>query len=182
MERRFKKIKYKAGKVILAYEQLNKAGEWDTYTMESTEAPIPAFDLALQGLRRPLLDEVELSEVEPSELTIGSVSLSWTETEDQGTVMGAVISAVRVLKKSNSPMVINSPFKPEQPYTEDGDTDVCLSDDTVEAIELLRIEAIKYIDGERAQTDLFSQKNEPDEEWDENINNFINKMVEVVEA
>ncbi len=179
MERKFKKIKYKAGKVILAYEQLNKAGDWDSYSMESTEAPAPSLDLTLQGLRRPLLEETELTMLEPVKINIGSVSISWVETEDQGTVMGAVISALRELDKSNSPLVINSPFKPERPYTEDGDWTGCLQQETVEAIKLLFDEAELYLEGDRAQTNLFRRKPDPVmDDFKASIDAFANEMVD----
>jgi len=156
MKKRFTKIKLKAGKVILAYEQLNKAGQWDLYSIESTEAPAPPFDGALQGLRCPFLDELELPGVEAFEITIGSVSLSYTEIES-GTVRGATISGLRALKKSNSPLSLNSPYKPESPFSEGGDYDKCLQEDTVEALNFLIIQAEKYLDGDRAQTDMFQK-------------------------
>jgi len=180
MERRFKKIKYKKGKVTLVWEQLNKAKEWDSYSMESTEAPSPSFDMVLQGLRRQFLEEVELAMLEPEKFTIGSVSISWVETEEVGTVMGAVISALRELETSNSPLVLNSPFKPEKPYTEDGDYDVCLHGETVDAIKLLFDEAELYLEGDRAQTNLFNQKEvakSVDQHFEDGINAFAEELV-----
>ena len=179
MERRFKKIKYSKGKVTLVWEQLNKAKEWDSYSMESTEAPSPSFDMVLQGLRRQFLEEVELTMLEPEKFNIGSVSISWVETEEVGTVMGAVISALRELETSNSPLVLNSPFKPEKPYTEDGNYDVCLHRQTVEAIKLLFDEAELYLEGDRAQTNLFARAKKFSDEWDKGVNAFAEELANV---
>jgi len=152
-ERRFKKIKSNGGKVILVYEQKNREGIWDTYTIESTEAPAPSFNNAIQGMREPLLVETELfGLVDPLHITVGGVSISHASG-----IVGLVISGTRSLKRSGAPLVINSPHKPAEPYSEGGDPDLCLQGETVDALDALITQAELYLEGERAQTDLFKK-------------------------
>ena len=68
--------------------------------------------------------------------------------------MGAVITAQIKLLGSQSPLNINTPSKPAEPYNEGGTDEYCLHPDAVKAIEFLVTEAEGYLNGKRAQQQI----------------------------
>lgn len=78
-------------------------------------------------------------------------------------VMGATISALKTLEKSNSPLVINTPHKSSEPYNEGGDETICLSDEATAALYHLQRETQLYLDGHRAQLSLEFEGDKPSE-------------------
>lgn len=133
----------------------------DELSFKSKEKALPAFYEAMQDLSEHVCEICELPKEMASEIKVIGVSFSYEEKSD---VMGAVITATRTLKHSNSPMLINTPFKPSDFYNEDEaatkDPALLLSQECVEALHTMEDEAIRYIDGERLQTDLFAGKSE----------------------
>lgn len=146
----FKKIRYKDNQVTLTYEDETPHGN-DKYSMESLDEPAPVFKRALQNLAQHVIDICELSDEAPESFTVLGVSLSDTEG-----ISGVTITALKELAHSNAPLVLNTPHKPFEPYTEGVEDPNCLTDDQIEAVEILIEAARDYLRGKRAQGDLFS--------------------------
>jgi len=150
----FTKIKYDGKNVVLAWAE----GDVDTseeYTLKCDDAPHGDFTKALNTFAGHVAELCELPKPWGSDLDVRGVSISHT----QG-IMGAVITALKPLEMSQSPLVVNTPHKPSEPYSE-GDPnagDYCLSTECTEAIAVLCVEAEAYLKGKRAQGKLFKEK------------------------
>lgn len=152
---RFKKIKFNGQKVTLVYERETKDGGWDEYSLSCSDQPLPSFKDALQSLAQDIREMAELPEDYLTRITVTSVSLSYAGEEE---VMGAVITGQMLLYHSVVGLNINTPHKPSAPYGEDADPKQLLTEDCVKRIEELIRAAEKYVDGERAQGELFPGK------------------------
>jgi hypothetical protein len=151
MERRIKKIKLtKEGKIHITYEQANSQGTWDEYSMTCSDRAKPSFYDAIDKLREEVRQICELPGGWDDKLTIRGISISWALD-----VMGATITALMKLLKSSAPLVLNTPHKTEEFYSEQGDPDSLLSGDCVEVLHKVFKECEAYIDGEREQGGLF---------------------------
>jgi len=154
--RLIEKIKYKRKEktLVLQYKQLNDAGKWDKLTLETHDPPDPDFIAAMDSLAPHVIDICEVGETwSPGQLTVSGISVS-----DSGGIMGAVITAQVKLETSQSPLNINTPSKPEEPYSEGGSDEYCLDPDAVESIKYLLTEAKGYLDGKRAQQSIDFEK------------------------
>lgn len=159
------KIKFKDGRVELEYNvdiKIKNVEGFETQTNElalkSTEKPAPEFDAALQALAEDVCEILELPEDYINGITVTGVSFSYSSG-----VMGAVITAKKTLKDSNSPFNLNTPFKPSKVYNEGAPEDNLLSSDTVAKLEYLMTQAEYYIEGRRAQIRLEEVLKEADE-------------------
>lgn len=160
---RFKKIKITSDeKIHLEYEEENRQGSFDEYSFTSSEKPRPEFYKAMQDLAEFVCEICEFPSEDVEKIAVRGVSFSYAGEDD---TMGAVITAQKELIYSNCPLNINTPHKPSDFYSEqEGDPDQLLSSDCVYALEELIEEAEKYIDGERAQIDMFSEEEPVEEE------------------
>jgi hypothetical protein len=147
MTRRITKVKY-SDRVIINYE-VPRGDSVATYTLDCTDAPTQAFVDALQALKQliPLWGDMTPEQAQNCE--IRGAFFSWKRD-----IFGGGFTALRPLKNCASPMVLNMPHKPSQPYSGEGDEGVCLT--TIENELLLAVcaQAEKYLDGERAQMEL----------------------------
>jgi hypothetical protein len=149
---RFKKIKLaKDDKIHLEYDVERDTGKNDEYSVTCTDAPEQAFYLAMDALAVHVIEMCELNEDDLGLITVKGVSFSHKDG-----VMGAVITAQKTLLKSATPLNLNTPHKPSEPYNEGqlpGDADL-LSTECQDALKRLCIQAQRYIDGHRAQMSL----------------------------
>lgn len=88
-------------------------------------------------------------------MTVTGVSWSVSEKTD---VEGAVISAQASLEGCNSPFCFNTPFLPFDLYNEENEDQPVMPDGAQDALRELRAEVLAYIEGKRAQGDLFRQE------------------------
>ena len=147
-EIRINKVKFKEGKIFIKFEKENK-DSWDQFSIRSLDAPLNSFLLSMEGLTEDVCRICEFSgECNYSNLKVIGVSFSYTND-----IMGATITALKTLESTSSPLVINTPHKPTEPYSGD-DTSNCLSTTTVAKLELLCLEAKGYIAGDRAQMEM----------------------------
>jgi hypothetical protein len=152
MDIRITKVKDKEGKVIIHYQQATPGGsdgDWDDYTMTCGSKARPEFYEAMNEMVKHVVDICELPRESADLITIGGVTCSYPLD-----IMGATISAKLRLRKSNAPLILNTPFKTSELYTETGDPDSLLSGDCVDAICTLHEECEAYINGEREQLTL----------------------------
>lgn len=155
-ETRFTKIKYDGAKVRIEYEVEREGKEPDEYSLFSGDAPTTAFQAALGELRQDVIAICELPLEQIDKLHIRCVSVSHTNG-----IMGACITALKSVQTANAPLVLNTPHLPSAPYSDNPEP--LLPAETCERIRALMAEAQKYIDGERAQGDLFADVATPEQ-------------------
>ncbi len=151
----FRKIKNKDDKIHLEYFIEKQNGLIDEYSCVSNEKAAPSFYNAFLSLRKHVLDicEMPMTDEEIVKVTVTSVSFSYS-TEDK--IMGAVITAQKKLRYSNSPLNLNTPFKPETTYNDSMTENNLLPAGCVNCLYDLIAEAKAYLLGDREQIDLFS--------------------------
>lgn len=155
MPRRFTKIKFDGVTVELHYEEGD--GYTDKYTMKCNELPRPDMVVAFDELREEARLLCELPEDYLQRIDVRSVSLNYGGKQE---TMGATITARMKLEYSNAPLNLNTPNKPVEPYSEGNYDDeilqkMCLRPECVEKLEALIDAANYYVDGQRAQGNLF---------------------------
>ena len=135
-------LKFKADKerceILVRYDIEVKGGGKDIVTLESNEKPSTALIVQLGVMATHLISIAELPESWLKDLTIISVTRTFSEDS-----IGLVITGLRALAHQDVPLVLNSP------YTTSFDVQ-CQLDLT----ELERL-VLRYVDGEeRAQKTL----------------------------
>lgn len=150
MNREITKIKLgKDGRVVINYAVLLDDDRRDEYTLSCTDAPTPEFAQTMGALSGALPAWLEVDAYYCSDMTPIGVSLTWKHG-----IMGACVTALKPLTRCNAPLVINTPHKSALPYSGTDDS-MCLPGQAVEMLEKLIAHASDYIDGVRAQADLF---------------------------
>jgi hypothetical protein len=94
----------------------------------------------------------------PSNLYAGVLTVtgvSWSHSENTG-VEGAVLVCQAQLDGCTSPFCFNTPHLPFSQYCEDGNAPL-MPDGAQDALNVLRAEVQAYIDGKRAQMELFGR-------------------------
>lgn len=145
------KVSYKDRNVLIEYELLPNVGEESSdlneIKLKSSDEPLEEFKTALRSLAPHVEKICCLPEGFCNQAEVRGVSFSWSND-----IMGAVITTLVPLETANSPMTINTPHLPSQPYSEGGETPV-LSDDCIDALKKLLAEAERYINHERKPSD-----------------------------
>jgi hypothetical protein len=129
--------------------------KWDTkegtdtisHELKCFDRPHPDFVAALKGLVPHVLKLLELPELYRQDFRVRGLSIS-----RQGDDWGVVITCLKDLPDTASPLVLNTPYLPEQPTSEGGP---CMSVDLADAIGDLEREARAYVKGKREQSDMF---------------------------
>lgn len=147
-----RKVKSSNGVITIRAEE--QSGEEDVrrVELESRAEPRPEFHEAMGGLIRPALDMIQAPGAWMAVATISGVSL--THEEDRG--MGAVVTLLVPLECAPSPLVLNTPYLPSE--DPNGAGSPTLPPALQQAIERVILEAERYLDGERAQGDLFAER------------------------
>ena len=152
---RMKKIKVTSdNKIMMMYEKQVREN-WDEYSFTSSEKAKPSFYEAITKLTPHVIELCELPDGYLERVTVRGVSFSYGADE----VMGATISAAMRLDHSNCDLNLNTPHKPSAPYNPDQEEafdDQCLTDECIACLDNLCYEAQSYIDGDRAQMNLFA--------------------------
>ena len=152
MARRIKKVSYDGHKVLVRWE-IPKRGEFEGYELESPDVPAPSFLAALQALRTEIATICELPATWCADLDVRGVTCSYGGDKD---TLSVTITALKHVATANAPLVLNTPNLPAEPYndTDDSSTPV-LEESTEAAVLALAAEACRYLEGHRAQSDLF---------------------------
>ena len=158
MPRRFTKIKFDGTTVELHYEEGDNFT--DKYTMKCNELPRPEMTKAFDDMREEARLLCELPPDYLQRIEVRSVTLNYSGKQE---TMGATISARMKLEYSNAPLILNTPNKPVQPYQEgyyDEETleKMCLRGQCTGKLAKLIDEAHYYVDGIRAQGNLFEDQ------------------------
>lgn len=151
--RRITKVKYDGERVQVAYEVIHGNGTVDRYTLDCEQEPEPSFTDALQKLVAHVVDLCEFAREYAFGLKTRGVT--YTYGGKGGDVMGAVVTCLKTLQAVPSPLVVNTPHQTEAPLSEDGDPSICMTLEYAESLRIVQSEAARYVDGARAQMDLF---------------------------
>jgi len=146
------KVKYDGIYVTIVHHEGTKDNPTSETTMRSKDAPVPEFVNAFAALRQDVRSITEL-DVDISRLTVRGVSFS-----DTSDIMGATITSLYELRDTDAPLILNTPHKSEEPYSEGGDDSKCLAPETCERLETLRQCAMDYVLGTRAQISMFENQ------------------------
>ncbi|NSW92759.1 MAG: hypothetical protein HPY74_19315 [Firmicutes bacterium] len=138
----------------MVYEKRSKIG-WDEYSFTCSEEPRPELYAALRALAPHVIKMCELPEDYLSRIDVRGVTFSYGGENE---VMGATIIGQMELKNSYSKLNLNTPYKASDSYSEYAPPDEMqlLSGDCIEALEELCKEVELYIEGERAQQNMFA--------------------------
>jgi hypothetical protein len=151
---RIAKAKRKDGQLQVELEQTNSDTE-RKISLKSLGGCHPDLDAAFDDVAPYVREILEWpGNLYSNHMTVTGVS--WSVSENTG-VEGAVISAQASLKGCNSPFCFNTPFLPFDLYNEENENQPVMPDGAQDALAALRAEVQAYIDGKRAQGDLFEQ-------------------------
>lgn len=145
MAHRIRKVKWDGKRVLIEHEFRNTRKEWDEYSMSCTEAPRPDLVAALDALVPYGREIAELPEDDDPQLRCTGLSCSWSGEDE---TMGAVIILRKKLRKTEGAVNLVTPYRKADN----------MDPKLVEAIEDVQAAAQDYLDGARAQTDLFKDR------------------------
>lgn len=146
------KVKYDGKKVIIAWTE-GEDGE-DKYSLECVDEPLAEFKTALSGLAGDVVRICELPAGYVQGLEVRGVSLS----EKDG-VTRVTITALKTLRTSDAPLILNTPNLPDKPANETAGGKL-LPAETLGRVTLVLVEATRYVRGRRAQGNLFEEAGE----------------------
>ena len=155
---RVRKIAYDGERVTVHFERPcpGKTDVWDRFQMESREEPHPGLKEALAALAEHVVEVAELPADQARMIDARGAAFSWSQTS-QGEVMGATIMALKRLARNRCPLVVNTPHTFEAAISESDTECPVLSDACAGALHTLALEAEAYVDGKRAQGNLFEK-------------------------
>lgn len=146
----FSKIKFDGVFVELTWtSKLDGSGEV-VHTLKSTDTPRPEFHAALKALVAPVLEVLELENAGwEDSLSVSGLSIN----EEEDGRRGLVCTCRRPLDVANAPLIINTPHLRE--FRDDEALKGFMPDELYSAMEAVEKEAAHYLQGKRAQADLF---------------------------
>ena len=151
---RFKKIKVTSDEKISIQYEVQRDTLFDEFSFTTLDKALPTFHEALQALKEDVREMCELPEEYQERIFVKGVSFSYGGENE---VMGATIIAQMHLKESNVPLNLCTPYKASEPYSDGGvDPKTLLSDDCVKRLWDLTEEAKNFVQGVRAQGNLFA--------------------------
>ena len=151
-----RKIKVKDSRIRIEWNvYIGGSEEPNEYALNCLEEAKESFYRAMSALAPHVATICELPDSAAEFITVSGVSFSWTDG-----VMGATITGLKKLRYSSAPLVLNTPHKPEAPYSEGGDESNILPEETRTALYELMAEAEAYIRGERKfkQMEMFDRE------------------------
>lgn len=159
------KIKFfqKDTKVKIVYEKKNSRGGYDEFQIVTTEAPEPEFQESLQGLRCCLVDIAEMPKESLEMVSVVGLSVSHCYTSKKN--IGVTILGLKALKNSSQSLSIVTPHKFSDFFGDSGSHKDLMPDGMLPLVHIVLDFALRFINGERAQTTLFNKlKNDIPEE------------------
>ena len=148
---RIKKVKRNAKGIVTINYEVENGNDWDSYSMACKSEPHPDLIGALAHLVPHVMAITEFPDTYSENLTVSGVSFTYKDTENNGTVSGAVITSQKLLKSHPAPLIVNTPHKTDVPYSDTGDDSACLSTAAAMALEDVKEEAKQYIGGKRGE-------------------------------
>jgi hypothetical protein len=145
------KVKYKKKKKEVHIEYTCDGDSTDTHTIDSFDAPRPELEQSLKACTVDVLNICELEGKIESDITVTGVAFSYAGGKDD---FGACIIGMVRLRHSDGPLNVVTPHKASAPYGEYINENQLLDNKTVIRLKLIQEEAIRYINGDRAQQNL----------------------------
>jgi len=168
-------IKIKVGKELieLHYDVMNASNKYDRYILQSKETPDPAFSRNMREMGNHIAEMCELGDNKGKKIEGRGVHFDYSgERED----MGVVITGIKKLEFSNGILNLVTPHKVKQPTGVNMSEKQVLTGDCEDDIKVLKELATKFIQGHRAQIEMFGG-NQTDKGRQEEID-LHNKRVE----
>jgi hypothetical protein len=160
----FNRISVTKKGVELAYERADEH-KVEEIKATSSERPLPSFADAMQAFSPFVIDLLEIPDDWQSALTITTLNLS----ADKNGNRGLIVTATKpVAKAYDRPLVLNTPLVREG-GDEPADEACVLPDEVLELIALAEDEAVRYLNGEREQRELFEGSSENVKQVDERM-------------
>lgn len=128
------------------------------HSLESKELPHPDLVAALDALAPWVAELIEVSKPWAKGLKVIGVSVSINAANG---ARGFVVSALKELAGANSPLVIHTPHLREASDDENADNSKAADDEFLTKLELIEEQAAHYVEGRRAQVDMFVEAEEP---------------------
>lgn len=150
------KLKTYAEGIYLEYSSETPAGV-NKFTMDCRQRALPELYSKRNQLTDHVCELMDLPDDWSHTMEIRSISFRYFDDNPKGKVFGVVITAIRKLK-SGLTVILNTPFSTDIPLGNSTNYDACLSEVCVKVLHALQAEAIKYINGERAQMELFKEE------------------------
>jgi hypothetical protein len=151
---RFSKVRFNGARVEFAFietEEGRTGGEKVTLYKNNT-LPLPEFTAALQAFGPLVCGLLKLPAAYREEIKVVSVAMNWEEKDERS---GCTVHATKEIAGANGPFNIHTPHL-RQPLTDEETGATGFYDNEwAEAIEELITQAIRYINGQRSQADLF---------------------------
>ena len=142
------RFKYDGEKVMIEFVVDNLGNDTpDVFKLVTNDAPLQSFTDALDALKVPSCEICEIPTTQANMLLITGVDLAW---RDQ--MYFAMINIEKTLHGSLAPLKLKTPKLPQQAKY------LSLPDSAVMAINSLITESLMFLNGERAQMDLFENK------------------------
>lgn len=159
------KVKLSDDQVIIHYEERRDNG-FGTVEFASPDKPRKSFVDAFATLKSHAIEMCECPESWQDEIEVNSLNLSY---KGERKTMGAVITSMRKLIHSKTPMNLFTPFKNinEIGAELNGDGRLFLTPDCVKAIGVVTGEAKLFLNGARINDDQFEIFNEFDSDINE---------------
>lgn len=147
---RFTKIKLTKGETVLEWETDEGAEQLDSHEhkFRSSAAPHPDFVQAMAAFSVPALRLLELPLAYEDNLTVSGLSFTYEEQRGRG----LVVTLQKKLGGAPSPLIFNTPYLPE----DGGEHNPSLPAAFAHAIDDVIAEAREFLNGKRAQGDLFA--------------------------
>lgn len=148
--KRITKIKCKKGLWFFAWEIYQAStNNWDEHTLSCKDQPRPEL---IERFTKMGEHVAAICEINAADGTIMASGITLSHTDSGNRYL--VITAQKKLEYSKSPLIINTPARPETPENEYESEDFCWGEELFNDVNELEKEAWKYITGDRAQQNL----------------------------
>lgn len=130
--------------VYVEYESETKTGRTDECSIESSDTPLPEFTRALTAIVEPTLRLACLWFERGFSSSDGDTAADGVEVRSVAYgELGATVTLAKHVAMAHGPVIISVKAQHKN-----------MSKELADAIDLLACEAMKYVDGERAQMEL----------------------------
>lgn len=148
---RIRKVQWKKARISIEYQENSPSGGYTNRTIGSHEQPRPQLPIALKKMAPHVVEICELGDDSDELITVLGLSVSYYLVNEQDQ-RGLVITASRTLHQSSNPLVLNTPLKKEPVDGKKQDARSLMTDECIEDMLVVLLEAIRYVKGERQQT------------------------------
>jgi len=142
------------GKFILEQREESE-DQYLSIKIKSNRPAHSAFYESLAKLKPHILQMCEMPKDELNRITCTGASFTRTKKED---IFGAIITGKRRLQASEDQLAVNTPHRTETPY-QDGDKSPLLTQDCIEALQDLIVQAEMYVSGYNEQLNMLNGTN-----------------------